>query len=180
MKRKHVIIITAIIVVSVVVSTWSILFVQQKKELESPEEKLSSLFPLGDIYFCEQTNNPNVLAIGLVFENKSSLVFLWDNMNNRITEMEAAYAPPSEEYLTVYQQILMKNETSTWTGNKIVPCNLRHPSTDPSFLNKTYSYPITNDTYYVYYYDGWAGHWYYGSAFFYLNNQTIEWDIHVM
>ncbi|MBU4256478.1 MAG: hypothetical protein L6265_06195 [Thermoplasmatales archaeon] len=163
MKRKHVIVITAIIVVSVVVSTWSI-FVQQKKGLESPEEKLSSLFPSGDIYFCEQTNKPNTFAVGLVFENKSSLVFLWDNMNNRITEIEAAYTPLSEEYLTVYQQILTKNETSTWTGNKIVPCNLCR---------------LSNDTYYVYYYDGWVIHWYYGSAFFYLNNQTIVWDIHV-
>ena len=176
MERKYIIAIVVIAVACIVISSCSLFAQQRKGNSEGTKQEFPSLpFTSYEIYFCEQTNNPNVFAIGLVFENKSSLVFLWDNTTNSIVDIEATYTPcdlptyfgtqPPEGYLTVYQLILTKNETSSWTGNKIVPCN----------LNKT-----SNNTYTFDYYDGWGAYWLYGRAIFYSNNQTIRWVLHVM
>lgn len=170
---KNKIIIIACVVI-ILCSVLSIRLLCQNKE------KSEALLPAsnGVICFYEQTNDPNIVAIGMIVKNESSIVFLWNKTANT-TEIEIDYKPVTEEECQVFKTIVEKGVISEWTGNRIVPCNIRRLSNDTS-LNKTYPYPISNDTYYVYYYDGYGGHWSYGGAFFYLNNQTIVWDIHVM
>jgi hypothetical protein len=119
------------------------------------------------ICFYEQTQASDIYAVGAVIrgENAHTLIFLFDNLLRSIIQIENWFTPTTNEEFWVLANLA--EEISLWTGNEIVPCGLTR--TDGSYEFK--------------YYDGYivpGSRWSYGFATFNLENETVEWGIHVM
>lgn len=151
-----------IIIACVVILLCSVLSIRLLCQNKEKSEALLSASN-GELCFYEQTNDPNVFAIGTIVKNESSVVFLWNKTANT-TEIETDYKPATEEEIQVFKNIIEKKAVSNWTGNRIVPCDITKKS---------------ENIYHFKYYDGYELHWSWGYAYFYLNNQTIVWYDHV-
>ncbi len=134
--------------------------------LKSEEKQRSSLSIInGEIIFNGEdiSEYGKVNVIGVIVENRTSLVLYWIKENNSVA-IKKAYTP-SPDVLPIYQEILALNLTSPYTGSMIIPYSLRYNNSEKCWHFNYYDWEPTLG----------LGE---GDAFYYPVNQTVLWLAH--